>query len=96
MDLFDLVENPQIGQTAEKRPFNWEEFKAGKPALSRDGQIAYYGGEYTHPMSKDRFLAIMTVPDHAIIKYGKEVMPYVIDNRGWFEGTFGPLLVEMA
>lgn len=97
MDLFDLVDNPQAGQSAEKKPFSWEEFKAGKPAISRNGEIAYYGGEYTHPMaSKDRFIAIMTVPDHAMIKYGnKETMPYVIDNRGYFEGM-ARMLVEMA
>lgn len=96
MDLFDLIDNPQVGQTAEHKPFDWEEFKAGKPALSRTGEIAYYGGPCTHPMCADKFIAIMTVPDHAIIKYGKETMPYVIDERGWFEGTWGPLLVEMA
>lgn len=96
MDLFDLVDNPQAGQSAEKKPFNWEEFKAGKPAISRSGEIAYFGGEYIHPMaSKYRFIAIMTVPDHAVIKYGKETMPYVIDNRGYFEGM-APMLVEMA
>lgn len=95
MDLFDLVDNPQVGQTAEKKPFNWEEFKAGKPALSRTGQIAYFGGNSKHPMCTERFIAIMTVPDHAVIKYGKEVMPYIIDERGYFEGS-APLLVEMA
>lgn len=96
MDLFDLVDNPQAGHSAEKKPFDWEEFKAGKPALSRDGQVAYFGGPCTHPMCTHRFIAIMTVPDHAVIKYGKDVMPYIIDERGWFEGTWGPLLVEMA
>lgn len=96
MDLFDLVDNPQAGQTAESKPFDWELFKAGKPALSKTGEIAYYGGPCKHPRNKHLFTAIMTVPDHAIIKYGKKTMPYMIDEHGHFEGGPGILLVEMA
>ncbi|MEZ0535349.1 hypothetical protein [Enterobacter sp. KB-221C9] len=95
MDLFEQLDKPEINSMAEERPFDWEAFKAGEPALTFTGEVAYYGGPCTHPMCLERFIAIVTVPDHAIIKYGKEVMPYIINEEGLFEGR-SPFLVKMA
>lgn len=95
MDLFDMVEHPEVNGLSEDKPFNWDEFVSGKPALTNTGQVSYYGGPCKHPLNTHRFLAVTTVPDHAVIKYGKEVINYLIDERGYWEGRV-PFLVKMA
>ncbi|EBY3944497.1 hypothetical protein XK44_003654 [Salmonella enterica subsp. enterica] len=96
MDLFDMVEHPEVNGLAEAKPFNWDEFVAGKPAVTHNGQIAYYGGHSEHPMCTHLYNAITTITDENVIKYGKEVMPFLVDERGYFEGKWFPFLVEMA
>ncbi|AIT13839.1 hypothetical protein PX414_004328 [Escherichia coli] len=96
MDLFDMVEHPEVNGLAEAKPFNWDEFVAGKPAVTHNGQIAYYGGHSEHPMCTHLYNAITTISDENVIKYGKEVMPFLVDERGYFEGKWFPFLVEMA
>ncbi|QQO39154.1 hypothetical protein SPHG1_33 [Salmonella phage SPHG1] len=104
MDLFDMVEHPEVNGLAEAKPFNWDEFVAGKPAVTHNGQIAYYGGHSEHPMCTHLYNAITTIADERgyfegrwfnVIKYGKEVM-FLVDERGYFEGRWFPFLVEMA
>lgn len=103
MDLFDLIESPQAEIKADTKQFSWEDFVTGKAALTRNGEIAYYAGPAKgHPSydGKNLFVAMCTVPEHAIAKLGgKEVLPYLVTPEGCFGGGLYPyrasFLVEM-
>ena len=104
MDLFDLMDTPDVETKADTREFNWAAFVSGKPALTRHGEVAYYAGLATgHPSYDGMNLhkAMCTVPEHAICKLGgKDVLPYLVTEAGEFGGGLsGPnrakFLVEM-
>lgn len=83
MDLFDAIKEAEL---TVNQPFNMEEWKGGKPAITVNGTIAYYAGPANHPLHSDKLLMVCPVTVSNRNNLGKDTETYMVNSEGLWEG----------